>query len=400
MAFVVTLVAVIALLVGVPLAIVALAAAGPIGWIIAAIVLPVATLAAILWLGRERPGDGEPTRALSAPQVSRVHQRSAGRVEAQPVPREPAQRPVPAEPRELTVHRCDVEPRARRDRRDDPPAPADPADHRAEYPAPAGNEPPYFERGDEGGVAGARAQHGSQTLGAGDEQRRDDGPEPRDRRGTGAPMHGADEHPAEIGETTRPGETATGDERDVRRQIGRRQAASGAATIGSLDRTERDVPRSPARREQPASRRDVDEALDAGTEPAREELREPDLVAARKDHLSTADHAGLERRQAQVEGHDERGRWRRGGRSGSGRRRGRRVGARGDVCEDERRADPDCREEAPSHAARSQSTSTGVPWTANAYMSGASRAIIRTQPWDAGYVGTGQYSCIAIPPVK
>ena len=60
MAFVVTLVAVIALLVGVPLAIVALAAAGPIGWIIAAVVLPVATLAAILWLGRARPGDGEP----------------------------------------------------------------------------------------------------------------------------------------------------------------------------------------------------------------------------------------------------------------------------------------------------------------------------------------------------
>ena len=60
MAFVVTLVAVIALLVGVPLAIVALAAAGPIGWIIAAVVLPVATLVAILWLGRERPGDGEP----------------------------------------------------------------------------------------------------------------------------------------------------------------------------------------------------------------------------------------------------------------------------------------------------------------------------------------------------
>ena len=60
MGFAATLVVVVALLVGVPLLIVGLAAAGPIGWIVAAIVLPVATLAAILWLGRARPGDGVP----------------------------------------------------------------------------------------------------------------------------------------------------------------------------------------------------------------------------------------------------------------------------------------------------------------------------------------------------
>jgi hypothetical protein len=60
MGFGTTLVAVVALVVGLPLAIVGLAAAGLVGWIVAAIVLPLATLAVILWLGRPRPGDGEP----------------------------------------------------------------------------------------------------------------------------------------------------------------------------------------------------------------------------------------------------------------------------------------------------------------------------------------------------
>ena len=60
MSFVAALAAVIALVVGVPLLIVGLALAGPAGWITAAVVLPLATLAAILWLGRPRPGDGEP----------------------------------------------------------------------------------------------------------------------------------------------------------------------------------------------------------------------------------------------------------------------------------------------------------------------------------------------------
>jgi hypothetical protein len=60
MGFGTALVAVVALVVGVPLVIVGLAAAGPVGWIVAAVVLPLATLAIILWLGRPRPGDGEP----------------------------------------------------------------------------------------------------------------------------------------------------------------------------------------------------------------------------------------------------------------------------------------------------------------------------------------------------
>jgi hypothetical protein len=58
--FVAALAAVIALVIGVPLVIVGLALVGPVGWVTAAIVLPLAALAVILWLGRPQPGDGEP----------------------------------------------------------------------------------------------------------------------------------------------------------------------------------------------------------------------------------------------------------------------------------------------------------------------------------------------------
>jgi len=54
------LVVVVAVVVLLPLAIIGLALLGPVGWITAAVVLPLATLATILWLGRARPGDGEP----------------------------------------------------------------------------------------------------------------------------------------------------------------------------------------------------------------------------------------------------------------------------------------------------------------------------------------------------
>jgi len=58
--FVTALAAAIGLLIGMPLLIVALSVAGPAGWIAAAVVLPIAVLGTILWLGRARPGDGEP----------------------------------------------------------------------------------------------------------------------------------------------------------------------------------------------------------------------------------------------------------------------------------------------------------------------------------------------------
>jgi hypothetical protein len=54
------LVVVVAAVVLLPLTIIGLALLGPVGWITAAVVLPLATLATILWLGRARPGDGEP----------------------------------------------------------------------------------------------------------------------------------------------------------------------------------------------------------------------------------------------------------------------------------------------------------------------------------------------------
>ncbi len=60
MSFVTALAAAVGLLIGVPLLIVGLTAAGPVGWVVAAIVLPLSVLVAILWLGRARPGDGEP----------------------------------------------------------------------------------------------------------------------------------------------------------------------------------------------------------------------------------------------------------------------------------------------------------------------------------------------------
>jgi hypothetical protein len=50
----------VALFVGLPVLVIGLAAAGPVGWVVAAAVLPLATLAVILRLGRPQPGDGQP----------------------------------------------------------------------------------------------------------------------------------------------------------------------------------------------------------------------------------------------------------------------------------------------------------------------------------------------------
>lgn len=58
MGFPVVVAVVVALVIGVPLLIVGLAALGPVGWIAAAVVLPLVTLGLILRLGRARPGDG------------------------------------------------------------------------------------------------------------------------------------------------------------------------------------------------------------------------------------------------------------------------------------------------------------------------------------------------------
>lgn len=65
MEFARALVAVVALVVGVPLAIIGLALIGPAGWIAAAVVFPLATLGTILWVGRQQPGKGEAGRPES-----------------------------------------------------------------------------------------------------------------------------------------------------------------------------------------------------------------------------------------------------------------------------------------------------------------------------------------------
>ena len=50
----------IALFIGLPALILLAALAGPVGWIVAAVVLPIAVLAVLLWLGwfRRRDDDG------------------------------------------------------------------------------------------------------------------------------------------------------------------------------------------------------------------------------------------------------------------------------------------------------------------------------------------------------
>jgi hypothetical protein len=55
----------IGLFIGLPAVILLAAAAGPIGWVVAAVVLPLAVLATLLWLGwfRRRDDDGPGTMA-------------------------------------------------------------------------------------------------------------------------------------------------------------------------------------------------------------------------------------------------------------------------------------------------------------------------------------------------
>jgi ATP/ADP translocase len=60
MDFAKALVVVVGLVVVLPLAIIGLALVGPVGWIAGAVLLPLATLGTILWVGRDRPGDGVP----------------------------------------------------------------------------------------------------------------------------------------------------------------------------------------------------------------------------------------------------------------------------------------------------------------------------------------------------
>ena len=50
----------VGLFIGLPIVLLLAGLAGPIGWIVAAVILPIAVLAVLLWLGwfRRRPDDG------------------------------------------------------------------------------------------------------------------------------------------------------------------------------------------------------------------------------------------------------------------------------------------------------------------------------------------------------
>ena len=123
---------------------------------------------------------------------------------------------------------------------------------------------------------------------------------------------------------------------------------------------------------------------------------ELDLEAAGEDHVAPAHDARLEDGALQAERDDQRARCARRG----GRRRWRVVGeprGRQREREEERRYGEHA---SAAHAIVSRITSTGVPYVAKAYISGASRAIIRTQPCEAGYAGTEGYAWKAMPPTK
>ena len=349
----------------------------------------------ILWLGWSRPGDGELPRARLS---GSAEDGERGRVEARARSREPAERAVAAETRELAVDAATSRPVAAAHEHDEPLAVLDPADDRAEQAALALDEAAGLERRNERGVAGAGAQDASETVGAGDGSGgRGDGPALR--AATRPPRSRARRRggPAQVGERAG-GERGRGAMTTamsvVRYGRSTRRRAAAAARADPAER--RGATRTRSRRAgaaRTARRRSRRPAAEApGEDP-----RELDLEAAREDDLPAPDDARLQPRVARVRATTSE----RGG-AGTARPAVGVVSAphdRGHEPQpDEQRDRERGRAELPH--ARSQRTSTGVPCVANAYISGASRAIIRTQPCEAGYVGTGQYSWIAIPPVK
>jgi len=146
------------------------------------------------------------------------------------------------------------------------------------------------------------------------------------------------------------------------------------------------MPVGRSRRGQASGRPHVDESLDAAAETSREDPRELDLEPSGEDHVAAAHDACLKARFAEAERDDERGL----------------SGGRGRICRGRRADDRERRDEQEHDArhARLQRTSTGVPYVANAYITGASAAIIRMQPCEAGYAGTDPYAWKAIPPTK
>ena len=213
------------------------------------------------------------------------------------------------------------------------------------------------------------------------------------RTGAVAAANGAEQRRTQVGKPSGPLEAATRDDRDVGREIRNAQVCSGPPAARQVDAAERELPAAAARREQPGLRRHVHEPTHAPAEPSRERSCELDLEAAREDHLASADDTCLEEGALETERDDECA-----GSARRGRRGGRVVGTRQARGQREPRDDEHGGDQ--PHASVSRTTSTGVPYVAKAYISGASRAIIRTQPCEAGYAGTEGYAWNAMPPTK
>ncbi len=141
----------------------------------------------------------------------------------------------------------------------------------------------------------------------------------------------------------------------------------------------------------------VDEADAADSKTARERTCDVDLQPARGDDLPAAYRPHLKPGRRQVERDDEH----------LHRLAGlRRSGGRGPGDEPEHDDGEHRGSERPEHPQRRHAhhelytTRTGVPVTANANSRRASNRFTRTQPWDAAYEGTYEYSWNAMPPVK
>ena len=203
---------------------------------------------------------------------------------------------------------------------------------------------------------------------------------------------------------SRPRQVAPQHDDGVVREVRVAQHGRRARLGRGLDPGESELPAAGRAGQEPHGGTQLDEPVDVRAEPSSQEPSKLDLVATGEHDLSAAHDARVQGRVAKAERDDEAHAWagRRGARRCRRLRRLRRKRRRHDG------TDGDHEERTPiSHAAQPASphasprrTSTGVPVVAKAYINGASRAIIRTQPCEAGYAGTYPYSWKAIPPVK
>ena len=210
---------------------------------------------------------------------------------------------------------------------------------------------------------------------------------------------------AQVRDRPRPRKVAPEHDGGVGRQVRVAEHGRRPRPGRGLDPGESEVPAARRAGEEPHSRTQLDEPVDVRAEPLGEDPCKLHLEATGEHDLASAHDAGVQGRITEAERDDERHAVDRTPWRSAACRRLRRL--RRNRCR-RQCTDGNHEERAPvSHAAQPPSlhavprrTSTGVPVVAKAYISGASRAIIRTQPCEAGYAGTYPYSWKAIPPVK